>query len=172
VTGVALRSPGWTEAVGRWSGIGTVLAGAGLVTAGLWARREVRTNLARERIVSPSDTEAASAPVTCGTSARALAEVIRRSTLEATGGRTYSETELYLDAAGEPTSDRDRAQLDERTGLPVENPQHTLWLRSTTLQTALMQAYMAARIADLTIGLGVALLAAGAGVTASAGLRR
>jgi hypothetical protein len=98
--------------------------------------------------------------------------VIRRSALEAADGRTYAELELYLDAAGNRTSDRARALRDERTGQPVENPERTLWLQATTLHTALMQACMASRIAELTIGLGAALLVAGTGLTAVAGLRR
>lgn len=150
--------------LGRWSGIGTVLAGAGLMTLGLWGRREVQATLARERIVSPEDVS-----VTCGTSARLLAESIRHSTLELADGRTYAETAPYLDHNGNPTSKREDALLDERTGAPVANPQVTLWLQSTTLQTALMQAYMGSRIAELTIGLGAALVAAGTGVTAVAG---
>jgi hypothetical protein len=52
------------EATGRWSGVGTVLAGAALVSAGLWARREVRTTLTHERVTSPSDTGRESALVT------------------------------------------------------------------------------------------------------------
>jgi hypothetical protein len=148
------------------------MAGVVLVSVGLWARREVRTTLARERIVSPADEKQAGSPVTGGAAARSLAETIRRSTLEAADGRTYSETELYLDSAGTPTSDRDRALRDDRTGEPVENPRHALWVQSTTLQTALFQAYMASRIAELTIGLGAALVAAGAGVTAAFGSRR
>lgn len=146
----------------------TALAGAGLVAAGLWARREVRTSLARERIVSPAGAQ----PVTCGTAARSLAESIRRCTLESTGGRTYAEVESYLDRDRNPTSSREDALLDERTGEPLENPKHVMWLQSTTLQTALMQAYMGSRIADLTVGLGAALVAAGAGVTAAAESRR
>lgn len=66
----------------------------------------------------------------------------------------------------------DRLRGDERTREPVENPKHLLWLQSTTLQTALMQAYMGSRIAELMIGLGAALAVAGAGVTAAAGSRR
>lgn len=165
-------SPRAAAAVGRWSGIGTVLAGIGLVSVGLWARREVRTTLARERIVSPSGNGAASTPVTCGTAARSLADAIRRSTLESTGGRTYAEVEPYLDGDRTPTSSRGDALVDERTGQPVANPKQALWLQSTTLQTALMQAYMGSRIAELTIGLGAALVAAGTGVTAAAGSHR
>ena len=110
--------------------------------------------------------------MTCGTAARSLAEVIRRSTLEATAGQTYAETELYIGADGRPTSNREEALVDERTGKPVQNPEQALWLQSTTLQTALMQAYMGSRIAELTMGLGAALVAAGTGVAAAAGQRR
>lgn len=162
--GVKARQP--AQALGRWSGIGTALAGAGLVSVGLWARREVRATLTRERIVSPGEVR-----VTGGTSARSLAESIRRTTLDLADGRTYAETAPYLGRDGNPTSNREDALLDERTGQPVANPQVTLWLQSTTLQTALMQAYMGSRIAELTIGLGAALVAAGTGVTAAVGRR-
>lgn len=144
------------------------LAGVGFVATGLWARREVQMNLARERIV---DTPG-SAPVTNGTAARSLAETIRSNTLAAAGGRTYAEIDLYLDAERKPTSDRERALEDERSGEPVENPEHALWLQSTTLQTALIQAYMGSRLAELTIGLGAAFVAAGAGLAAAARLPR
>jgi hypothetical protein len=156
------------EELGRWSGIGTVLAGAVLVSVGLWAKREVRATLTRERIVSSPNAGAKSSLVTCGTAARSLAEVIRRSTLESAAGRTYAEIEPYLDHDGNPTSVREDALLDVRTGEPLENPMHALWLQSTTLQTALMQAYISSRLAELTIGLGAALVTAGAGVTALA----
>ena len=117
------------------SGITVSVAGAGFVATGLWAKREVRMTLARERIVNES------VPVTSATAARSLAESIRATTLRSAGGRTYAETE-------------------------AETPAQALWLQSTTLQTALMQAYMGSRLAELTIGLGVAFLAAGAGLTA------
>lgn len=154
------------------SGVTVSLTGIGLVAAGVWARREVKTTLARERIVSTADSTPPSAPVTSGAAARSLAEAIRRSTLEAANGRTYAETDLFLDAARRPTSDRERALEDERSGQPVENPEHTLWLQATTLQTALMQAYMASRLAALMIGLGGAFLAVGAGLTAAGRDRR
>lgn len=147
----------------RASGPVVSLAGLGFVALGVWARREVRTALARERIVHPSGAR----PVTSGAAARSLAELIRRSTLEDAGGRTYAETALYLDAERNPTSDRARAIEDDRSGEPIENPEHALWLQSTTLQTALMQAYMASRIADLMLGLGAVFVAAGAGLSVS-----
>ena len=138
------------------------MGGIGLVGVGLWARHDVTRTLARERITGP-----AARPVTTAAAARSLAEVIRASTLEATGGRTYSEVPSYLDADRVPTSDASAALEDERTGKPVDNPDAELWLQATTLQTALMQAYLAFRLAELTAGLGVALVGLGVGVSAA-----
>jgi hypothetical protein len=150
--------------IARTSGIAVSIAGVGFVATGVWARREVQAALRRERIVSGPGAP----PVTDGAAARSLAEEIRRSTVDATGGRTYAETELYLDAERNPTSERAYALEDEASGLPVENPEHTLWIKSTTLQAALMQAYVGSRLAELTMGLGAAFLATGIGLTASA----
>ena len=47
------------------------------------------------------------------------------------------------------------------------NPAHALWDQATTLQTALMQAYLAQRLAELTAGLGATFVAVGAGLTAA-----
>lgn len=145
------------------AGIGVSLAGLGLVGLGAWARRDVARALAQERIV-----DAPGGPVTGPASARALADVIRESTLGATGGRTYSETPSYVGSDGEPTSDRALALTDERSGAPVEHPDHALWVQSTTLQSALMQAYMAFRLAELTAAIGGAFVLAGIGLAASA----
>ena len=139
---------------------------------GLWARREVRAGLERERIADITTNGASDERVTSGAAARALAEVIRDHTLAATGGRTYGETDAYVSADGATTAEAERALKDERTGAPVENPDHALWLDSTTLQTALMQAYMASRLAQLTIGLGAAFVAAGVGLAAAGTPRR
>lgn len=147
------------------AGAGLALAGVAFAGVGLWARRDVARALAQERIA-----DAPGGPVTGPASARALAEVIRESTLAATGGRTYSETPSYVGADGEPTSDRAKALLDEQTGQPVAHPDSALWVQSTTLQSALMQAYMAFRLAELTVAIGGAFVLAGIGI-ASAGRR-
>ena len=150
----------------RTAGVSTLAAGLGLVGLGLWARRDVRRGLERERIVSTPGSKPPSAPVVDAAAARSLAEVIRDATLSSTGGATYGETPSYVDAEGRPTSDRDAAALDPVTGEPVQNPAQALWLQSTTLQTALMQAYLAQRVAELTVGLGVVLVGVGTGLTA------
>ncbi|HEY7793092.1 MAG TPA: hypothetical protein VIA10_03700 [Gaiellaceae bacterium] len=153
------------------SGMLLAATGTALVGVGLWARREVATALARERVVSTPDATPPNALVTSAAAARSLAEVIREHTLEATGGRTYAETPQFLDRDGKPTANADLAQKDG-TGRPIENPERALWLQSTTLQTALVQAYLGARVGELTAGLGVALAVAGAGIAAAGAARR
>jgi hypothetical protein len=116
------------------------LTGLGFIAAGVWGRREVRASLARERIANVAGQET----VTTGTAARALAETIRSSTLSATGGHTYAEIETD------------------------GSPDQVLWLQSMTLQTALMQAYMGTKVAELTAALGLVFVGLGAGLAASA----
>ena len=143
------------------------LVGAVFVGVGLWGRRETSRALARERIVDPDGSARPGAPVTTAGAARSAAELIRSNTLAATGDRTYAQVEPYLDATGRPTSDADGAAKDQRTGAPVENPDHDLWIQSTTLQSALLQAYLAFRLSELTAALGAALGVAGLGLAAA-----
>ena len=151
----------------RAAGVSTLAAGFGLLGLGLWAGRGVRRGLERERIVSTPGSKPPSAPVVDAAAARSLAEVIRDATLSSTGGTTYGETPSYVDAEGRPTGDRSLAAPDPLTGEPVQNPAQALWLQATTLQTALMQAYLAQRLAELTVGLGAVLVGVGAGLAAA-----
>jgi hypothetical protein len=146
------------------AGVATMLAGAGFTAMGLWARRDVRLALEQERV--GSDLVGSPGLVTTATGARATAELIRRNTLKATGGRTYSETAAYLDDDGSPSADAALAAKDDR-GQPVENPDHQLWIQSTALQSALLQAYMAFRLSELTLALGASFVAVGAGLAAA-----
>ena len=141
-------------------------AGLGLLGVGIWARRDVARTLAEERVLVPVNTQQPGARLANATAARATAELIRRSTAEATEGRAYAETEPYIDPDGKPTPDAVLALKDPRTGRPVENPDHELWIQSITLQTALMQAYLAFRLSELTIALGSAFVGVGLGLAA------
>ena len=152
----------------RTAGLSTVAAGVWLLGVGLWARADVRRSLARERIVSTGDGTRPGVPVTDAAAARSMAEVVRSNTLSAAEGRTYVETPAYIDAEGRPTADRGLAATDPLSGEPVESPEHALWVQATALQTALMQAYLAQRLAELTAGLGATFVAVGAGLTAAA----
>lgn len=147
------------------SGLAVGCAGVGFIGAGFWGRREARRALTRERVVD-GNAKAPDTLVATARQTRSMAEFIRQNTVEATGGRTYAEIDPYVDAEGNPTPDAGRAAKDERTGSPIENPEHALWIQSTTLQTALMQAYTAFRLSELTIALGASFVAAGIGLAA------
>ena len=153
---------------GTTTGMGVVFTGVGLAGLGLWARREVRCALERERITAPAGGGRGGGPVASASAARALAEAIHEQTLESTDGRTYAETDEYLAADGSTTGDTANAIHDDMTGRPLRNPEVDLWIRSTALQTALMQAYLAFRLADLMVAVGGSLVLAGTGITAAA----
>ena len=151
----------------RAAGLSTLTAGLGLVGLGLWARGDVRRALARERIMSTPAAKPPSTLVTDAAAARSMAEVIRDNTLAATAGKTYGEVPAYVDPEGRPTPDKAAAAKDPLTGDALESPEHALWVQATTLQTALMQAYLAQRLAELTAGLGAVFVAVGAGLAAA-----
>jgi hypothetical protein len=88
---------------------------------GIDGRDQVRCDLARERIVGTPDSTIPGQTVDTGSGAKAFAAVMRKHTLEATGGRTYAEVDRFLDENGKPTSDEAAAAKEPNTGQPVEN---------------------------------------------------
>jgi hypothetical protein len=128
----------------HWAWIGAALFGVGLIAAGLFmvsegraAHNDVRDALSAERIVTPADAALPNLPVTGAAEAKAQADVIWAHVLEQTGGKTYAE-------------------------LDREDPLRATYLQSVTLRTALMESYLAFKVADLVVGIGliVALLGA------------
>ena len=89
--------------------------------------------------------------------------MIRKHTLEATGGQTYAQMGRFLDANGKATNNEKLAAIDEQTGQPVENTLRNMWINCTALSTALNTAYFAESVATFAIVMGVALLLAGLG---------
>jgi hypothetical protein len=123
--------------VTRWAWLGAVLFGLGLIAAGGYmvnearnARIEVRDTLAAERIVTAEDAEIPLAAVDTAAEARAQADVIQKHALGITEGKTYAEL--------------------ERT-----DPRRNTYLQAVTLRSALMQSYLAFKVADLVAGVGV-----------------
>jgi hypothetical protein len=130
--------------VTRWAWLGAVLFGIVLVVAGLYMVREsriahddVRDALAGERIITAEDAEIPLALVDSPAEAKAQADIIQEHVLKTTEGKTYSE-------------------------LPREDPRRATYLQAVTLRTALMESYLAFKVADLVMGVGaiVALLGA------------
>ncbi len=137
--------------------------GAGAIYTGIDGRARVGNDLAREKIVGTPDSTIPGQLVDNGAEAQAFANVIRKHTLEATGGKTYAEMPRFLDANGKGTNDESAAAKDPKTGAPVANGARDLWVTSTALQTALQTAYFAEGVATFAIVMGVALLLSGIG---------
>src|SRR5919204_3859232 len=135
--------------------------GIGAIVVGFDGRDRVRDDLAREQIVGTPDSTIPNQKVDTGSEAQAFANVMRKHTLEATGGQTYAQMGRYLDAAGKPTNDEKAAAVEN--GKPVENPLRQVWVTETALTTALNTAYFAESVATFAIVMGVALLLVGIG---------
>ena len=117
---------------------GLILIGAGVFMAreGRLAYNDVKDTLAAEKIVSSEDADIPLVPVTGPDEAKAQADAIHTHILKTTGGKTYAELDR---------NDPNRAQ----------------YLNSVTLRTALMESYMAFRIADLVSGVGLIVILLG-----------
>ena len=140
-----------------------IVFGIGATYMGVDGRDRVRDDLAREMIVGTPDSSIPNQKVDTGSEAQAFAAVIRKHTLEATGGQTYAQMGRFLDENGKPTSDEAAAAKDPKTGQPVENGLRNMWINSTALSTALNTAYFAESVATFAIVMGIALLLTGIG---------
>jgi hypothetical protein len=135
--------------------------GIGSIAVGFNGRDRVHDDLAREQIVGTPDSTIPNQKVDTGSEAQAFANVMRKHTLEATGGQTYAQMGRYLDASGKPTNDEKAAAT--KNGKPVENPLRQIWVTETALSTALNTAYFAESVATFAIVMGAALLLVGIG---------
>ena len=133
------------------------------LVVGLNGRSDVRTELGREQIVGTEDSSIPGQKVDTGAEAQAFAKVMRKHTLEATGGQTYAEMGRFLYANGKPTSDETAAAIDPKTKKPLENGLRNMWVNETALTTALNTAYFAESVATFAIVMGAALLLVGGG---------
>jgi hypothetical protein len=137
--------------------------GIGSIVVGINGRDRVHSDLAREQIVGTPDSTIPNQLVDTGSEAQAFANVMRKHTMEATGGQTYAQMGRYLDANGKPTNDENKAAKDAKTGQPVENGLRNLWVTETALTTALNTSYFAESVATFAIAMGAALLLVGTG---------
>jgi hypothetical protein len=162
----------------RYGGIAASIVliafGIGCVVIGANGRDQVRTDLGREQIVGTPDSSIPGQKVDTGSEARAFANVMRKHTLEATGGQTYAQMGHFITDTGKATNDETAAAKDPKTGKPVDNPARNIWVTETALTTALNTAYFAENVATFVIVVGIALLLVGVGflVLTLFGLRR
>jgi hypothetical protein len=137
--------------------------GVTALAVGFAGRDTVRDDLAREQIVGTPDSTIPGQKVNTGGEAKAFAAVMRKHTLEATGGQTYAQMARFLDASGKPVEDEAAAAKDPKTGEPVENPARNIWISSTAFQSALNMAYFAENVALFVMAMGGVLLLVGIG---------
>jgi hypothetical protein len=137
--------------------------GIGSVVMGIAGRDRVHRDLAREQIVGTPDSTIPNQLVDTGSEAQAFAKVMRKHTLEATGGQTYAQMPRFLGKDGKPTSDAKAAAVNPKSGAPVDNPARQIWVTETALTTALNTAYFAESVATFAIVMGAALLLTGIG---------
>jgi hypothetical protein len=144
--------------------------GIGSIAVGAWGISTVRDNLKQEQIYFADASQDSAVPkdlsgkqVTTGEQAREFAQVMRKHTLETTGGQTYSQMGRFLDKNGKPTSDEAQAAKDPKTGQPVANEARNIWVTETALATALNVAYFGERVGVFGIVMGIALLLTGIG---------
>jgi hypothetical protein len=137
--------------------------GAGSIVVGYNGRDRVHSDLAREQIVGTPDSSIPNQLVDNGSEAEAFAKVMRKHTLEATGGQTYAEMGRYMGKDGKPTNDEKLAAVDSKSGKPVDNPLRNLWVTETALTTALHSSYFAESVATFAMVMGFALMLTGVG---------
>ena len=132
------------QVIKKWAWIGAVVFGAILFASGAYMVREsriahddVRDALAAERIITAEDAEIPLAPVNGPAEAKAQADAIQRHILTTTEGKTYAE-------------------------LARDDPRRATYLQAVTLRTALMESYLAFKVADLVLGVGVIVAMLGA----------
>jgi hypothetical protein len=101
--------------------------------------------------------------VNTGSEAQAFAKVMRKHTLEATGGKTYAQMPRFATADGKGTNDEKAALKNPKSGTPVDNPARGIWVTETALTTALNTAYFAESTATFVIVMGIAMLLIGIG---------
>jgi hypothetical protein len=140
-----------------------IVFGAATIVVGVNGRDRVHNDLAREQIVGTPDSSIPNQLVDNGSKAEAFAKVMRKHTLEATGGQTYAQMPRYMGKNGKPTNDVKAAAVDPKSGKPVDNAARNIWVTETALTTALHSSYFAESVATFAIVMGIALMITGGG---------
>ncbi|MFJ8112067.1 hypothetical protein [Streptomyces sp. NPDC096132] len=141
-------------------GIALGVAGPVMLWRGRSGRKEIRTELAAQKITFPQRglpaelAAHAGHRVETGPEAHAYAEFIKGNLAHATGGRTYAEITAELYAVG--GDDEKLAELRQTAFM------------GQSLRASLMSAYQAWHLTTLVTGLGAALTGLGVALLATA----
>lgn len=120
-------------------GLVFVIAGGYTVSRGFDAKHQVRTELIKQNIKTTPDAAIPNVRVDDPASAKAMADIIEKHALEATGGKTYSEMER-------------------------DDPARNTAFQASALRTSLYTSIMAFNVADLVVGLGLMIAVTGLAV--------
>lgn len=142
-------------------GAAMLVAGPIMAVYGVKGRKQIREELAGQKITFPEKAEGlparavpyAGQAVTTGTQAMIFSEMMANNVRQAAGGRTYSEVSHDLLVAG--------GKDEKLTAL-----RQTVFM-GETLRSSLMSAYQAWQITSLTMGLGALLTGTGAALIAT-----
>ncbi|MEH0548036.1 hypothetical protein QA802_34745 [Streptomyces sp. B21-105] len=141
-------------------GAALMVAGPVMLLRGRSGRKEIRAELADQKITFPERglpaelAAYAGRPVKTGPEAHAYAEFIKGNLAHATGGRTYAEITAELHAAG---GDDEKLSKLRQTAFMGQS-----------LRASLMSAYQAWHLTTLVTGLGTALTGLGAALVVTA----
>jgi hypothetical protein len=142
-------------------GLGFLVGGSYTVVRGIDARQAVRAELARQDITTTPDARVPNVKVTDASTAQVMADVIQKHVDEITGGRSYAELGRYLTADGKGDTNDETLAMTDKDGNAVANPIRDVALTADTLRTGLYTSIMALNMADLVIGLGLAIAVIG-----------
>jgi hypothetical protein len=142
-------------------GLAFLVGGTYTVVRGFDAKSQVRAELVRQDITTTPDASIPNVKVTDVRTAQAMADVIQKHSNEITGGRSYAELGRYLSADGKGDTSDETLALKDQAGNPVPNPIRDVALTASTLRTGLYTSIMAFNVADLVIGLGLAIAVMG-----------
>jgi hypothetical protein len=128
-----------------------IAMGIGAMVMGVTGRDTIRSDLAREQIVGTPDSAIPGQKVDTGGEAQEFAAVIRKHTLEATGGETYAQMGRFLDESGKPTGDEAAAAKDRTPASRSASPT-PLWWPPTKIAGRYLAPYLLGDVASKAFG--------------------
>jgi hypothetical protein len=137
------------------SGIFIIVIGLTLIIGGIWGIFFTYKKVEQEKIITPSDASIPERPVRGPFTLKAQADIIRKHTLNITGGKTFAEmpqTVAKLDDTGKPVLDK------EGKTVMVPNEARNIWVVAQTLMTALNMAILAYALSGLAIIVGLVFI--------------
>ena len=142
-------------------GLAFLVGGSYTVVRGVQAKADIRAELTRQNITTTPDARVPNVAVTDAATAQVMVDVIQKHVDEITGGRSYAELGRYLTADGKGDTSDENLAMKDKDGNPVANPVRDVALTADTLRTGLYTSIMAFNMADLVMGLGLAIATIG-----------